>query len=164
MKICYFGDILYDEALVVIVSESIFMNLSHLVRELMDADGFIEVSDSTLLNNNYKFLSPFMRKFIEEMAQEQMNIMHQHLGQTYSDASKYLMIPESIREFVESGPSGMFVLGNRITEAVRSREALHKIHRLALLSCLDCNQSCSTCFLDKTRKILKEYNLIPFSG
>ena len=85
---------------------------------------------SGLLDNNFRLLSPEMKAFIDEMTVDIVCAMKQYLGDTRTPASRYMMLPSILREFVEGDPSDVFLLGSRITEAVRSIEVLDEIYRL----------------------------------
>ena len=64
-------------------------------------------------------------------------------------ASRYRMLPNAIREFVEAAPSDMFLLGSKMSE----------IYRLSESSCQDCTLDCDRCFVESTRKIMVESGL-----
>ena len=85
---------------------------------------------SGLLDNNFRLLSPEMKAFIDEMTVDIVCAMKQYLGDMRIPASRYMMLPSIQREFVEGDPSDVFLLGSRITEAVRSIEVLDEIYRL----------------------------------
>ncbi len=70
-----------------------------------------------------------------------------------------MMLPSVIREFVEGGPSDVFLLGSRITEAARSREVLDEIYRLSEKHCEACASDCETCFVGSARIIMVESGL-----
>ncbi len=151
-----------EKQLSINISETLYANLCHVVKYLVDENGIIDCSNTGLMGNNYRLLSPDTKKVIGEVTVDLINVIEQHHGQIQIDASRYQMLPLSIREFIESEPSDMFVLGSKMTEAIRSREVLHQIHRLSLFNIRNQSSKCTTCFLEKTRKILKESGLTPF--
>lgn len=156
------GLTLGEKTLSINISEILYASIAHAVQYLVDENGVVNVSETGLLKNEYRFLNPGTKKVIEGMTVDIINALEQYQGQIQTDASRYRLLPSSIREFIESGPSDMFVLGSKMTEAVKSREVLHRIHRLSLFNIKTESSKCSICFLEKTRKILKESGLTPF--
>lgn len=94
------------------------------------------------------------------MTVDVVNAMKEYLGDAETYASRYRMLPGAIREFVEADPSDVFLLGNRMSEAARSRSALSEIYRLSETRCQDCTLDCDRCFVDSTRKIMVESGLV----
>jgi len=50
--------------------------------------------------------------------------------QLFREVEYYRLLPDEIRDFLESDPSNMFILARRLKEAVASREILNKIREL----------------------------------
>jgi hypothetical protein len=60
------------------------------------------------------------------MTLDVVSAMKQYLGDIHTHALRYRMLPLIIQSFIDAAPSGVFLLGSRMTEAVRSRDALKK--------------------------------------
>jgi len=50
--------------------------------------------------------------------------------QLFREVEYYRLLPDEIRDFLESDPSNMFILARRLKEAVASREILNRIREL----------------------------------
>ncbi len=147
-----------EKVLTVNISEAIYTNIAYFVQKYINDAESIVISG--LLDNNFRLLSPEMRAFIDEMTLDVVNAMKQYLGDTHTHAVRYRMLPSIIQSFIEADPSDVFLLGNRMTEAVQSRDALKKICKLSEEQCAECRLNCDTCFVDSTRKIMVESGLI----
>ncbi len=153
-----------DRTLIVNISEIVYTNFAYLVQKLVDEEGSVDFSESGLLRNNYRFLSAELKGFVDEMTVDLVSALEQYLGSAHANASRYSMLPKSIREFVEASPSDVFILGNRLTEAVKSREALIRIMKLMAERCSGCISECVNCFLSDANRILEESGLTPVGG
>lgn len=56
------------------------------------------------------------------------------------EVEHYRMIPEDLRDFLESNPDNMFKLGNRLKQALKAKEKLAELKRLSeSTKCSECS-------------------------
>ena len=148
-----------EKVLGIRISEVIYTNIAYLIRKILDAEYSIDLAYSGLFDSNFRLLSSDLRVFNEEMTLDVFNVMKQYLGDTQTYASLYRMLPSIIRDFIEAEPPDLFILGNKMPEAVQSSVALKKIVRLTEKRCEGCTMNSENCFIGSTRKIMVESGL-----
>ena len=102
-------------------------NLLEIIRELLydidikSLEKIDEVSVKSPFNINITFAELLLKY---EEGQENA------LMQLFREVEYYRLLPDEIRDFLESDPSNMFILASRLKEAVASRDILNKIRKL----------------------------------
>ncbi len=100
-----------------------------------------------------------MMKVIDEISSELYVVLEEHLGVTQTYASRYMMLPSILRDFFDSGPECMFILGSKVNEAVVARVVVEEICSLVMRFCKSCDGGLNECFVFKTKSLLKESGL-----
>ena len=119
------------------------MNNSYLVDKMSDIDKeswqkVVEALRSRYGDDHFwaRAIAPYIAelRFIQEADQARVkastNTFVQHLYLAFEASERYKLIPEEMRRFLESSGEATLLLGQRLTESVRSRDKLILIREM----------------------------------
>jgi hypothetical protein len=133
--------------------------MRHMAEQYVDDAGRVMMDIGEFRRSDFRFISDETRLFFESLAEEVLSVLSVSLVKTELDASRYMMLPLDLREFLESRPTEMFNLHRKMNEAVVSRKGMSDIQSLLDECSDDMTGRGAVAFFIGVRKIVEEYNL-----
>ena len=152
---------MFDDIVVSRVSDALYNHIRHFSEHYADESGRLDLDISEFQRPDFRVVDGEAKRFIESLAEEVLSALSDSNVELERNASRYMLLPLELREFLESQPDEMLTLYKKMNEAVSARKGLS-----GLLSLLDdvcpmfwplCNEPC---FCAKAKQLVRESSLV----
>jgi hypothetical protein len=152
---------LVDDHVVSRVSDAIYSHIRHYA----DEAGYINLDITEFQQPDFRGVDGNARRFIESLAEEVLSALTGSHMRMEQNASRFLLLPLDLREFLESQPSEMLSLYKKMNEAIIARKVLGDLILLMDEWCPGSGSHCNkTCFCFKAKLLVRDSSLRASSG